>query len=282
MSRILNDVGRGVRRHPWRTIRDAFLTFSACWTLTEGLSYFVPGFDIKGFYSLGAIVAASIVFALYRVAKPTRIEIKIPHTDTVLEVLFGDLFAQEGYRAIAVNEYFDSELGKVVSEESLHGQFLKRCYGGHPESFDKQITEELKGTPSRHVARPSGKPLRYEVGTSALLTVDLDRYVAFVLTETDVATCKASADVNMLWRSLDGLWRRSRVETGGKSLNVPLVGSGLAGIGLPTRDLLNLIILSVIVGTKQQQITRRIRIVLWKDRYDDLDLREVKTYWEEH
>lgn len=281
MKRYISDLFRGIRRHPWQTIWDAFLCFSALWTLTEGLSYFVPGFDIKGLYSLWAIIVGSIGFSLYRVAKPTRIEIKIPHTDTVLEIVFGDLFAQEGYRAIAVNEFFDSELGKVVGEESLHGQFLKRCYGGHPESFDRQVSEELKSSPSRHVDRPSGKPLRYEIGTSALLSVDVDRYIAFVLTETDVATCKASADVNMLWQSLNGLWKRARVETGGKPLNVPLVGSGLAGIGLPTRDLLNLIILSVIVGTKQQQITRRIRIVLWKDRYDDMDLREVKKYWEE-
>ena len=282
MNRLPNDLWRGIRRHPWRTPRDAFLAFSALWTVTEGLSYFVPGFDIKGVFSLCAIIAVSVIFALYRVAKPTRIEIKVPHTDTVLEILFGDLFAQEGYRAIAVNEFFDSELGKVVAEESLHGLFLKRCFGGHPESFDKQVGEELKGTPSQRVDRPSGKPLRYEIGTCALLTVDVDRYVTFAFTETDVMTCKASADVNMLWRSLDGLWKKARIETGGKSLNVPLVGSGLAGIGLPTRDLLNLIILSVIVGTKQQQITLRIRIVLWKDRYDDLDLREVKRYWEEH
>jgi hypothetical protein len=281
MGRMLKDIYRGIKRHPWRTFRDAFLAFSAMWTITEGLSYFVPGFDIRGYYSLFGIAAVSVVFALYRVAKPTRIEIKIPYTDTVLEIIFGDLFGLEGYRAISVNEFFDSDLGKIVAEESLHGQFLKKCFGGHPESFDKQVTDELTNVPPETTNRSGGKTLRYPVGTSALITVDKERYLTFVLTQTDLETHKASADVDMLWRGLQGLWKRARIETGGQSLNVPLVGSGLAGIGLPTRDLLNLILLSAIAETKQKQITRRIRVVLWKDRYDDLDLRDVKRYWEE-
>lgn len=252
------------------------------WTLTEALSYLVPGFEFKGRYAIAAIVITSLVFALQRVAKPTRIDVKIPHTDTVLEVLFGDLFTQSGFRAIAVNEFFDSELGKVVAEESVHGIFLKRCCGGHPESFDKQIDAELRAVPFEDVRRNVGKQKRYPIGTSALLTVDSDRYIAFALTATDVITCKANADVHMLWQALRGLWAKTRVETGGQPLNVPLIGSGLAGIGLPTRDLLNLIVLSAIAETKQNQITRRIRIVLWKDRYDDVDLRDVKRYWEEH
>ena len=64
-------------------------------------------------------------------------------------------------------------------------------------------------------------------------------------------------------------------------MNLPLVGSGLSGLGLPTRDLLNLIILSAITETKSKGITRRIRIVLHRDRFDSLDLRDVKRHWEE-
>jgi hypothetical protein len=53
----------------------------------------------------------------------------------------------------------------------------------------------------------------------------------------------------------------------------------LSGLGLPTRDLLNLIILSAITETKAKQITHTIRIVLHRDRFDELDLREVQKHW---
>jgi len=84
----------------------------------------------------------------------------------------------------------------------------------------------------------------------------------------------------MMWVALHQLWQRARIELGGHSLNIPLVGSGLSGLGLPTRDLLNLIILSAITETKAKQVTHRIRIVLHRDRFDDLDLRDVKQHWE--
>ena len=41
-----------------------------------------------------------------RTIKPQRIRIKIANTDTTIEVLFGDLFALDGLRAIAVSEFF--------------------------------------------------------------------------------------------------------------------------------------------------------------------------------
>lgn len=277
----LKDLACGIIRHPWKTAGYVFTAFSVLFTLIKGSNQFFPAVKIEGPFAFGIIVLVSVIFGFGKVWRPSKIEIKVANTDTVLEIFFGDLFATDGYRAIAVNEFFDSELGKVVDEHSVHGQLLKRGYGGHPESFDKQVREELKAVPAIQVPRPSGKPLRYELGTTALLTVNDDRYLAFVLTETDVMTCKASADVNMLWQSLACLWKRARLETGGTPLNVPLVGSGLASLGMPTRDLLNLIVLSIIVGSKTQ-ITRRIRIVLWHDRYDELDLREVKKFWEEY
>ena len=66
---------------------------------------------------------------------------------------------------------------------------------------------------------------------------------------------------------------------GGAPVVVPLVGSGVSGVGLPPRELLDLIILSAITETKKQQIATCIRIVLAPDRFDEIDLKEIKRYW---
>ena len=275
------DLWRGLSRHPWNTCGYVFTAFSVLFTLIKGLTHFVPGIKIEGLLPLAIVICVSVIYGLKKVWKPSRIEIKVANSNTTIEVLFGDIFDQDGVRAIAVNEFFDSKLGKPVSDKSLHGIFLNKCFGGHPEPFDKQVDEQLKETKSIEFTRTEGKNKSFPIGSSALIIVNQDKYLAFAFSKTQPDTCKAYADVTMMWVALHQLWQRARNESSGHPLNLPLVGSGLSGLGLPTRDLLNLIILSAITETKARQVTDRIRIVLHRDRFDDLDLRDVKDHWRE-
>lgn len=277
----LSDLWRGIVRHPFKLSGYVFTAFSIIFTLIKGITHFVPGITIEGPIALTIVILVSLVFGLIKVWKPSRIEIRMAHANTIFEVLFGDLFEQSGIRAIAVNEFFDSKIGKPVSDKSLHGIFLQKCFGGHPESFDKQLDEELKNVEHSEVVKTDGKTKRFPVGSTALIAVNQDRYLVFAFAKTNPETCKAYSDVTIMWMALHSLWQRARIESGGHELNLPLVGSGLSGLGLPTRDLLNLIILSAITETKAKEITQKIRIILHRDQFDDLDLRDVKKHWEE-
>src|SRR5882724_5878790 len=137
--RALKDLLRGIRRHPLKAASHVFVAFSVMWTITEALSYFVPGITIKGPIALGALVLISVVYGLKKVWKPSKIAIDVAHTNTCIIVLFGDLFQQDGLKAVAVNDFFDSKLGKPVSENSVHGKLINHCCGGYPEAFDKQV-----------------------------------------------------------------------------------------------------------------------------------------------
>ncbi len=275
------DLWVGLRRHPWRTLVVAFAAFSVFWTLTEAVTHFLPGIKIEGGYALSIIVVASLLYSLNRIWKPSRICVKVATTNTVIEVLFGDIFAQDGLKVFAATEFFESELGLPVSDKSLHGIFLKKFFGGGMQAFDKQVDEQLKGFQSTIVTKAAGKTRCFPIGTTALVRVDGAPYIVFALAKADVETLKAYSDVTLMWTAMHKLWERARVESGGHPLNLPLIGSGLSGIGLPTRDLLNLIILSAITETKARQITQRIRIVLHPDRFEEIDLRDVKQHWED-
>ena len=172
-------------------------------------------------------------------------------------------------------------MGKPVSDKSIHGIFLQKCFGGHPESFDAQLAVQLVNAESTLVLKRDGKQQCYPIGTTALITANADRYIAFAFAKTEPDTCKAYSDVELMWRSLHDLWIRARIESNGYPVNLPLVGSGLSGLGLPTRDLLNLIVLSAITETKARPITQVIRVVLHQSRFKDIDLRDVKEHWEE-
>ena len=279
----LRDLMRGVSRHPFKTVQHMFACFSVLFTVVKAITHFFPSIKIEGRLPLASAIIISVFWGLNKVWKPSRIEIPIANCSTIIEVVFGDLFAQEGLRAIAVNEFFDSKLGKPVSDKSIHGIFLQRCFGGHQESFDKQVDDELKNIQDTAVVpeKVEGKTKRFPIGTTTLLTANQDRYIVFAFAKTDPATCKAYSDVTMMWVALNQLWGRVRIESGGYPINLPLVGGGLSGLGLPTRDLLNLIILSAITETKAKEITQRIRIVLHRDRFEHLDLRDVKKFWQE-
>ncbi|MFZ0522913.1 MAG: macro domain-containing protein [Candidatus Acidiferrales bacterium] len=280
MSSLL-DLWRGIRRHPWKTLGYIFTSFSVIFTLARGITFFIPAIKIEGPVPLFAAVTISIAFGLQKVWKPSRVEITVANCNTTIEILFGDLFKQDGIRVISVSEFFDSKLGMPVSDKSVHGIFLQKCFGGHPEAFDKQVEEQLKHVEYQPVDKSDGKCKCYPIGATALLTANDDRYILIAFAKADPVTCKAYSDVKIMWDSLHWLWQRVRIESGGYAVNLPLVGSGLSGLGLPTRDLLNLIILSAITETKAKEITQRIRIVLHRDRFDHVDLRDVRQHWKE-
>ena len=270
-----------LRRRLWQSLLYAFTAFSVMWTVIEGVTEILE-VEIKGVYVFIVVILVSVTFSLKRSWKPSSIVIKVATTDTKIEVLFGDLFAQEGLRGIAATQYFESEFGDPVSQESLLGIFLQKHFGGGAIDFDNQLEQQLQTISSQHIKDKSvGKKKSYPIGTTALIQVNDRKYLLFAFTEADPQTCKANSDVGKMWTAMHGLWQRARNESGGLPLNIPLIGSGLSGIGLPARELLNLIVLSVITETKVKQITKTIRIVLLPERFEEIDLRDLKKYWEE-
>lgn len=269
-----------LRQHPIALIGHAFVAFSVLWTTTEALSHFFGWGALKGVAWFIAMIVGSVSFSIYNIWIPSRVVIALPMTNVSIEVVFGDIFAQDGVAAIPVNEFFDSEIGLPVSARSLHGIFLQQCFGGHGDAFDRQLADKLTSVSAEAVQRQQGKTQRFPIGTSAAVEAAGRHYLAFAFTHTDIATCKARADVPQMFMALTGLWRAARAELGGDTLNLPLVGSGLSGVGLPARDLVNVIILSFIDETKRQIVTHKMRIILTWDRLSEVDLREAKRFWE--
>ena len=269
----------GIKRRPLRFISEIFLAYSALWTLIESISNFFPEIKIKGVWYYLSLVVLSVLIALARAYQPRSIQVKVGHSNTTVKVYFGDIFEGGGYKAIPVNEYFDSELGLPVSPNSLHGIVLNRFFGGHPAGFDKIVAADLVGAPATTVHRKGGKPQRYAIGTTASIKTTSHYFLLFALSVTDINTFKASAGLMELVLAIEGLCSKARVVLGGEKLVLPLVGSGLSGIGLPSHHLLQLILLILVNETKKSQFAFNIEVVLQPSRYDEIDLRLVEDFW---
>jgi len=101
----------GLKRHPWRFIVSIFLSYSVLWTLVESFSHFNPDLNTKGLGFQIIAIGISIIVGIFRAYQPKKVTIRINTSDTILNIYFGDIFKQEGYISIPVNEFFDSEIG---------------------------------------------------------------------------------------------------------------------------------------------------------------------------
>ena len=147
-------------------------------TVVKVVTQFFPTIQVSGPAPLIAAILISCAWGLWKVWKPSKATIKIANSSTCLEVVFGDLFEQEGIRAIGVSEFFETQLGHPVSDKSLHGAFMKRHFSGYQDSIDRQIGAQLIN--EEHIEasdKVEGKTLCYHIGTTTLIKANEDRYI---------------------------------------------------------------------------------------------------------
>lgn len=268
----------GPRLHPWRFITALGLSYSVGWTVLEPVTALVGIATDAGPRTYLMLVALSLVAGFVVSARPSRVSFRPRATNFRLTLRFGDLFDLEGIKAIPFNDFFDVELGPPVSERSLHGQLIKRVWGGHPEALAARLDEVLPPDFER-VPRDHGRTRRYEVGTTIRLDTGHGAFLLTALSRTDPTTHKAHATLRDLWTALEGLWARARETANGEPLVVPLFGGGLSGVGLPPQHLLQVLVISLIASVKKQEITPEITLVLHDDLFDSLDLGLIKKEW---
>lgn len=284
MKRSPKLLGIGLKRYPFRFFKSWFLAYSAVWTVTSSLAFFFPilrpsSWSFWVIVVLVLTVIGSLFWGFYRVLPLQSVQLRMQSIDTTINVEFGDLFKAEGGKAIAVNEFFDSQLGEPVARRSLHGQLIERKFQDHSERFDELIAEELKDETSEEVERPGGNKKRYEIGTTAVIGVGAEQFFLPALSKTDVDTYKAHCNVPMLLKALDGLWSAVRIRAGGERVSVPLIGGGLSGIGLPPYQLLQMLILSIIIANKSGHILSEIHIFIAPALREEIDLDTLDSQW---
>lgn len=267
-------------KHPLLLAKDGLIGFSVLWTVTAWSNNFIGSDFFKSRTWCVVCLLFTIAYTLYAQSRLSKADIQIPLSNVCISIEFGDIFACDGITVIPVNEFFDNELGLPVSPKSLHGIFINKCFGGYSDSLDKQIDEQLRNIESTVLPKEKGKTTRYPIGTTVSVSTSEKKFFLFAFTHTDLKTCKASADVPQLFEALGGLWKYARNNSNGDTLNIPLVGSNLSGVGLPSKDLLNLILHSFVDETKKQVVVQRMRIVLTPDRAEEVNIGEVKKSWE--
>jgi len=209
-----------------------------------------------------------------------RIEIKSNGFDTRIVIKFGDIFREEGWRAIAVNDFFDSIVDdRFVSSKSLHGILLKRYWPGNTGDWNRQIEEQLTDTSCSPETRTGGKQNRYAIGATVEVRKDGNRFLCVALSHTDISNQETKACSSDLHQAVRGLLRKARSVCGDEPLSIPLLGSGLSRVGIKSNILVDLILTAIFEETKNNKVTSEIRIVLPKEKASEINLATLQKDW---
>ena len=273
---------RNIRfRHAKAFLLWAGATYGYLWILVESLGFFFQGISLAGFFWYGVLLISSASVGVWRALPAQRVEISIAASDSSFKIRFGNIFEGEGVIVIPVNEYFDGDLGDHVSTNSLHGKFIASVLGGQSEAFFRLTQAALAEIEpaATGVKRTSGQCTRYPIGTVARMEINQKKYLLAALSQTDLDSLKASATLEDLMACLSGIWAGIREYSGGMPVNVPLVGSGLSGVGLPPTKLIEIIMTSFLYQTKERKVADKVTLVLPHQMGAQIDLRDIKRSW---
>jgi hypothetical protein len=273
----------GIRRRWLTGFTQALSAVGGIWLITEIATKVSDTAEhwIKdhGSYYTGIVLIAAAISFLRHVYEVRSVTFKLPTADTQIEIRYGDLFEQKTDWLIGVGEFFDSDVGDVVSNNSLHGKLINNTYNGDTSRFRILVDNALIGMKGLRTARSFSPKTKYEIGTTAVLARSPHKVFLVAMSRTDLTTAKASSDVPTLWQALIGALASVRVNGNGAPLSLPLIGNGRSSVNIEPQHLLRLIVLALVDFGRKFDLPKRVYILVPEDCFDALDIREIRRDW---
>jgi len=264
--------------------RIAVIFLKATSLISTALSLFVLFVDIpkecKSTYGFIFVALLAIIyFGIWIWSnKLTKIDIKIDGSDVTIKV--GDIFQQRGLKAIAFNEYFDTQVdNKIIAERSLNGIFIKKHLkvpvselDSHIETYPFDGGEVVEST----TARMHGKKLKHQIGTICI-------YKDYLLTAFSKFDENNRAQLTMpeYLEFLINFWDRVNSVYAQQDVSTPIFGSGITRInghkGISDEDLLKIMLWTFRISEMRFKYPARLTIVIHKDKIDQISLLDIKS-----
>jgi hypothetical protein len=264
-----------------RRIVKIFLeTTSALMALLSGVLIFVDIPDGWKWWALLAYLALHVLIYIriwYRSNRLNHVEIDIEGTKVTIKV--GDIFSESGLKAIAFNEYFDTEVdNKIISDASLNGIFLKKHLGAPISRLDKEIEEhpfEPDEVLDLNETRVSGKKQRFRLGTIMVH----GEYLLAAMSKFDESN-RATLTMPEYLEFLIRFWDRVNKVYAQKSVSTPIFGSGITRIkghkSISDEDLLKIMLWTFRISEMRFKYPARLSIIVHEAKIDQINLLDMK------
>ncbi|ELY2811970.1 macro domain-containing protein [Cronobacter sakazakii] len=207
-------------------------------------------------------------------------EISLTIEGSTVIIKTGDIFDQDGLKAIAFNEYFDTQVDeRIIAASSLNGKLINEHLSCTVSELDDYISNyrfdygEIKEINSE---RMEGKRQRYEIGTICV-------YGDYILTALSKFDEHNVAHLTMpeYLGFLINFWDKVNRVYAQKSVSVPIFGSGLTRIKghkiIDEQDLLKIMLWTFRISEMRFKHPAKLTIMIHEGKLNKVNLLELKT-----
>lgn len=207
-----------------------------------------------------------------------NIDIRVEGSHVTIKV--GDIFQQQGLKAIAFNEYFDTQVdNKVIAEESLNGIFIRNYLDAPVSELNRYIDNykfdrsEILGKNDR---RTLGKSTQYQLGTICVYK----HYLLTAFSKFDENN-RALLTMPEYLSFLINFWDKVNNVYAQQSVSTSIFGSGITRIkghkNISDEDLLKIMLWTFRISEMRFKYPARLTIVIHKDKIDSINLLDIKS-----
>ena len=194
-------------------------------------------------------------------------------------VTAGDLFKQSGLKAIAFNEYFDTQVDdKIISKSSLNGIFIEKFSNRSLEDLNQIINdyqfeegELLEGEIDR-----LGKSKKYKLGTICVV----DEFLLVAFSKFDKQN-KAVLSMPEYLEFLINFWDSVNRVYSQKSVSVPIFGTGITRIkehkNISDEELLKIMLWTFRISEMRFKYPAKLNIIIHESKIDSINLMDIKA-----
>lgn len=229
---------------------------------------------------IGCIIVLIIGYIAlwFRANRLREISLTIEESSVIIKA--GDIFQQEGLKAIAFNEYFDTQVDeRIIAEASLNGKFIKKhltCSVNELDDYIKNYQFDVDEIKEINTKRSEGKKQKFEIGTICV-------YGDYILTALSKFDKHNEAHLTMpeYLGFLISFWDKVNRVYAQKSVSVPIFGSGLTRIKghkvIDEQDLLKIMLWTFRISEMRFKHPAKLTIVIHEGKIDKVNLLELKT-----
>lgn len=197
-----------------------------------------------------------------------------------VDIKVGDIFAQDGLKVIAFNEYFDTLVDdRLISRASLNGIFIEKHALPDVAALNTCIDEYLfdpEAIEARNVGRQAGRTTRYRLGTICV-------YGDYLLTAFSKFDDNNRATLTMpqYLEFLIAFWDQVNRVYAQKNVSTAIFGSGITRIrghrNISDEDLLKIMLWTFRISEMRFKYPARLTIIIHVDKIDRINLLDIKA-----
>lgn len=274
----------------WRAFRDTLSWLFVAVTLIGSLIAFLPEneavwlrttlhFFMKNPWTLLLLFLIFVCIATIVNWPRTRAAYKDKKSDIWVIIECCDLLEQKGTKVIHMVDTFDSELGRIISPQSLHGAFLQLCKEKQVPIDDLLNAQLAKHQPIKENSNLPGKTNKYALGTVCPIDIKDERFCCVAFTKLQPnGTIEISK--NDYIRCLKNMWRNlADPRIRGEELNVAVMGNRF--VDLPaefsTEQKIDLMIQTFFAVAREKSCCRVLRICVHPNNIAEIDFEHYPT-----